>query len=160
VPAEERVPECPTAVIVAKPGRVRWALEEAWDLAVLLEGSVEETPYAGVFVIRAPLSWRDAAGALARAPKSAFIARIVVPGACGSVDAPPRVEVPPRARLIVALRGASKTVDLAALLGGRIPFNVRRSHTVVDVEGVDRVVSVTVGRARSCGYGCLLVAPL
>jgi len=159
VPVEERVPECPTAVVVAKPGRARWALEEAWDLAVLLGGRAEETGYPGVIVLRAPVSWGEAAAALARAPRNAFIARIVVPGACGSVESPPRVEAPPRARLIVALRGASKSLDLAGLLGGRVPFNDRRSPVVVDVEGLDRVVSVTVGRARSCGYGCLLVAP-
>ncbi len=151
------MPLCPAAVVVAKPGRVGWALEEAWDLAVLLDGEARETGYPGVILVYSNLPRHEIVEKFRRALRQSFIVRIVVPRVCGTVDSPPRVKPPvERARLIVALRGASKRVPVEEIIVGRLVRD-RRSRYIVDVEGVDEIIMVSWGEARACGYDCTLV---
>ncbi len=156
MPATGGMPECPSAVIVAKPGREAWALEEAWDLAVIVSGRVEKTRFPGVMLLYSPLRGEKLVEALRRGPRNAFIKRIVVARACFRMGRVERLEgLPRRARLIVALRGSSKSMDYRSVIG--VDYNDRRSQLVIDVEGVDDVIIVSWGRALSCGYDCLLV---
>ena len=126
---------------------------------MILGGEARETGYPGVIVIEAPRRPLPPE----KFPKMAFISRITVPLHC--LQPPTRDGLlealrgaPRRARVIYALRGETKQAWIREIVESLVKAD-RRSQYVLALEGLDRVLMVSWGPRRSCGYGCLLVAP-
>ena len=173
MPGERVMPECPTAVIVAKPKRQSWALEEAWDLAVLASpgGRAETTRFPGVILVYTPDRDPYRFSIVAARGERGFIQRIVPAQRC--LIMPGRTEVlealtsilsnvkSSSVRVVESLRGESKKVvgsgvALEALRHLGLAAS-RTSSTILAVEGVDSIVVASVGTTRRCGVGCTLV---
>ncbi len=167
--------ECPAALIVAKPRRRSWALEEAWDLAVLADvnGYAVETRFPGVIAVYASIDPR-AFSRIAYRTSKGFIQRIVPAVKC--LNSPSREELGDAIasilaergqgrgdglRVIVSLRGEGKRIaddrlvyNLVRSLGLRVD---KASRTVLDVESVDETFIVSAGITRPCGNSCIIV---
>ena len=67
-------------------------------------------------------------------------------------------------RIIFALRGSSKKyIDKKELEGILSEYNIahsRKSRLILDLEGLGDIVALTLGQEASCGFDCMLVAPL
>lgn len=178
MPPERDLPVCPAAVIVAKPKRTRWCLEEAWDLATVLGLRVYETGNTGVFLLWGDSPHLSREGFLdsLRRYRFSFASRVVLSRACIRLAGEDRDRIVEEAysvikkalsrvaggvRLIIALRGKSKGYldehaisDFIRASGLRVD---RRGPYILDLEGFDNNIIVSWGRPRSCGYQCLLV---
>ncbi len=96
-------------------------------------------------------------------PKMAFVSRITVPLHC--LRQPRREQLaetlrgaPRRARIIYALRGETKQAWIREVVESIVRGDRRSQHVLV-LEGLGDILIVSWGPRRSCGYGCLLVAP-
>jgi hypothetical protein len=171
------MPECPTAVIVAKPKRQSWALEEAWDLAVLAhpEGRAEATRFPGVILVYTPD--RDAAhfSVIAARGERGFIQRIVPAEHC--IEASSRREVLElvasaarklasslnvrEVRLFFAVRGEGKRIlgesDVVEALTRAGLTSSRKAKAALAVESVDNLFIVASGITYRCGNTCTLI---
>ncbi|BAA79062.2 hypothetical protein APE_0151.1 [Aeropyrum pernix K1] len=178
--SEERMSECPVALVVAQPRRHTWALEEAWDLAVSIDPETSravETGYPGVILI---YSGRAAPLDVARraiAVELGFIQRVVPAVICGRIRESREaysmfetaLKILPagvgKVLFISSLRGSSKDmVDVARLSeilarAGLKPVK-RGAQEVVDVEGVDDILIISPGIIRKCGLRCIVVYPV
>ncbi len=171
------MPECPTAVIVAKPKRQSWALEEAWDLAVMAhpESRAEPSRFPGVILVYTPDGDSRRLSIMAARGERGFIQRIVPAEICiagaEKNDVVNAVESiigrksalmgEGRLRLIVSVRGEGKRVvdkraieEIVASKNLRIDRNAR---VALAVESVDSLFVIALGITRSCGPSCLLV---
>ncbi|BAN89586.1 hypothetical protein [Aeropyrum camini] len=180
MPAEERVPECPIALVVAQPRRHAWAVEEAWDLAVSIDAEtsrVLETGYPGVILIYSSRATPLDVARRAVAVELGFIQRLVPAVICrkirGSSEAYDVVKaallmLPPGTRevlFISSLRGSSKGfIDVTRIRGimeaAGVKLVRRGARGVVDVEGVDDILIASAGIIRRCGLRCTLVHPV
>ena len=150
---------CPSGIATAKPKREQWAIEELWDIVVEADpdGSVEETPYRGVYLLYAEP--RRLARVASRSTP-AFVKSLIVTDRCLRIPS----EAEELRGLLVGtclgglhLRGDSKIV--LRLLEER---GIRRHHGECRdkhgfIEGVGGIVLVALGEARHCGYCCRLV---
>ena len=157
-----RVEGCPAGVVTAKPGRERWAFEEAWDIAVEADpnGRVEETRFRGVYLVYAdPL--RLARLLLKASP--AFIKSFIVSAKCIPLDKgePDRVldalkNYADSCAIEARLRGEARI--LAGILEHSPLQRITGEYTcTVHIEGVDFYLLVAKGVARDCGFGCRLI---
>ena len=126
---------------------------------MLLGGEARETEYPGVIVVVAPRRPRPGEAL----PRMAFIARITVPARClRPLSRDALLEAlrgaPPRARVVYALRGETKQEWVKEVVESVVRHD-RRSQKVLVLEGLGDTLIVSWGPRRSCGYGCLLVAP-
>ena len=169
MPVEKGMPPCPAAVVIAKPKRDKWCLEEAWDLAAVLGGYVRSTPFPGVYLVMgSETNYKRTILDVVRDYRFSFASRLVVPKICASVEetdvesiiasrlASSRIRSP--VRLIVALRGKSKKYIRKNIILNKLNVKLDRSSSfIIDIEGVDDLVLASWGDAKKCGYGCLLV---
>ncbi|MCE4622796.1 MAG: hypothetical protein F7B19_05740 [Desulfurococcales archaeon] len=177
MPAERSVPLCPTAIIISKPKRIQWCLEEAWDIASYLGAEVHSTPYDGVFYLAAGIGIRreELLNAI-RTYKFSFASRLVIVNTCISLENKDSnavitefseyieklsESIPTPVRLISSLRGKSKQFLNDSLINNILLKNNikihRKSGYAIDVEGLDDFISISWGKIMSCGYRCILI---
>ncbi|MCE4612034.1 MAG: hypothetical protein F7B17_08700 [Desulfurococcales archaeon] len=169
--------ECPTAVIVAKPKRQSWALEEAWDLAVAShpEGRAEATRFPGVILVYTPERDPYRFSVIAARGSRGFIQRIVPAEKCLTPRTPEDITKLVEAafssvlnlaaykgvRLIASMRGRVKELlDVNDIINTALKAGVkldRKGKAVVAVEGIDDIVIISAGITYQCGPSCLLV---
>ncbi len=142
-----------------------------------MEGEVEETEFPGVCTVYTRRRVIDSIDYALRLYKFSFARRIVVPWFCArekgelarilknifNIIKNIHLEKYSEVRLIVSLRGRSKQyLSESALYKMLVEHSIRgnkKSRLLLAIEGLDSIVAVTLGRERSCGYGCLFVKP-
>lgn len=175
VSAEGHMSECPTAIVIAQPGRRGWALEEAWDLAATVSRGhilVKESRFPGVILLFArgssPL---DVSRAAARM-EFGFVQRIVPSVSCfkasseGEVleklrDVLRSLRPAGKYRVFLSLRGSGKSIvgksRVEELLRSTGVVPARGSSRGIAVESVDDVFIFSIGIIRACGSRCILL---
>jgi hypothetical protein len=176
MPPQGSMPICPQIVAIAKPKRIKWCLEELLDFATYLEGKVHETSYPGVCLVE--LENKNDISKInesLRIYKFSFAKRLVITYKCVK-ERDQLVQIIRdilniiillfninSVRIIYSLRGRSKEYltkeTISILLKEYMLTENRHSHLILDLEGLDKVVALSFGLARSCGYDCLLVKP-
>lgn len=156
----EILPELVKAVIVTKPQREGWALEEAYDLLILADPSarIATTAFREVLLALSAVSPHEISRIASRMEFS-FISRIVP--ALAALRSRNREEVLEVMRRIsggalageMRLRGASKEILRGA------PVAKATSGPRLFVEGVDDLFIISFGITKRCGLGCALVVP-
>lgn len=154
------LPELVRAVIVAKPQREGWAIEEAYDLLVPIDPSAQvvATRFRDVLVALSSAPSQLISQAAARMEFS-FVSRIVPSLVALRSERQEEVleamrRISPEALLVEArLRGRSKEIMRGA------PLTEARRGLRLFLEGIDNLFVISYGITKRCGLGCTVVVP-
>ena len=174
------MPVCPKVIVVSKPSKYAWMLEEVNDIIALLDvnARISDTSFPGVAMIYLE-SGSDAmkliSGIASRA-RFAFVKRVVSGNYCFEFDKTKLIQLinefvdklksmgHDNVRLAMSLRGSPKKLVSAQeissiILGSGLKLRKDSAYSI-SIESVGNLVLTGLCITRSCGFDCELLAPL